>query len=107
MEEEFINNSHEPPVTSGKSKDANKYPLGSNFSKGETKASIFGIKLTRREQEQENSIIKPCGNNSLDEERMTVLRGLLKKANPEELEIMHRILCGESGGPEWRAEPQH
>lgn len=100
MKEEYIHNIHELPATSGNSKDTEKDPFGSNYSGEETKAKNLGIKLTV--QKPDNSIIH-SGNDLLDEESMAVLRGLLKKANPEELKIMRRILCMESNSPELKA----
>lgn len=46
--------------------------------------------------------IEDHNKSSVHSDDQSVFRGLLKKANPEELEIMHRILCSEIGGPEWR-----
>lgn len=37
-----------------------------------------------------------------DDEIRSVFRRLLRKANPEEMEIMHRILCKGSTSPLWR-----
>lgn len=37
-----------------------------------------------------------------DEEIRSVFRRLLRKANPEEMEVMHTILCKGSTSPLWR-----
>lgn len=40
--------------------------------------------------------------SSSNTELQLVLRRLLNKADPEELRIMHKILCSGSTSPEWR-----
>ncbi|KAK9267111.1 hypothetical protein L1049_009530 [Liquidambar formosana] len=67
-------------------------------SLGERKTRIFGFDLTK----QEHDTSTMGGHHSADEEVQGVLRGLLKKANPEELKMMHRIFCSESQSTEWR-----
>jgi histone demethylase JARID1 len=42
------------------------------------------------------------GHHSVDEDVQHVLRGLFKKASPEELKIMHRILCSDTQSAEQR-----
>ncbi|KAJ6887305.1 hypothetical protein NC651_027599 [Populus alba x Populus x berolinensis] len=42
------------------------------------------------------------GHHSVDEDVQHVLRGLFKKASPEELKIMHRILCSDAQSAEQR-----
>lgn len=64
-------------------------------SVGESKAKIFGVDLTKQDHEASNQ-------HSVDEEIQAVLRGLFKKASPEELKIMRRILCSDSQSPERR-----
>ncbi|KAM7524778.1 hypothetical protein LguiA_014680 [Lonicera macranthoides] len=95
LKDEYSNKTPKPPVSSGNSREeADKYPFGSTCSEGEeTKAGIIC-----------NSTLVNCDNgSSLDEEDIqSILRGLLKKANPQELEIMHRILCSESRSSERR-----
>ncbi|KAK6150177.1 hypothetical protein DH2020_017702 [Rehmannia glutinosa] len=53
--------------------------------------------------EAENLLLAGSGNNSLSEDEIrSVLRRLLRKANSEEMEIMHTILCKGSKSPLWR-----
>uniref|UniRef100_A0A5B7AGW7 Putative lysine-specific demethylase JMJ18 isoform X1 n=1 Tax=Davidia involucrata TaxID=16924 RepID=A0A5B7AGW7_DAVIN len=90
-----LNNFLEAPVNST---NAENCPFVSNCSVGETEPMIFGYNLTKQ---QDTSVIG-SGNYSVDEELQSTLQGLLNKANPAELKIMHRILCSESSSPEWR-----
>ncbi|XP_016456757.1 lysine-specific demethylase JMJ18 isoform X1 [Nicotiana tabacum] len=60
-----------------------------------------GVKLAADEQQQANSV-GSSRNHSSDNELQLVLRRLLSKADPEELKIMHKILCSGSTSPEWR-----
>lgn len=65
----------------------------SKFSEGPTTGvSVRG---------QDNSI--PINTHSLNKECMTVLQGLMTKANPEELNIVQRVFCLESHSAEWKA----
>ena len=67
---------------------------------GDTKEKDFGINLTKHDPD--NPFEGP-GNNSIDEDvHLVVHGGLLKKASPEELRIMHRIFCSESQSSKWR-----
>ncbi|KAG4123890.1 hypothetical protein ERO13_D10G005000v2 [Gossypium hirsutum] len=75
--------------------EVKKYALGLSCSVGESKAKIFGVDLTKQDHEDPNQ-------HSVDEEIQVVLRGLFKKASPEELKIMRRILCSDSRSPERR-----
>ncbi|PPS00628.1 hypothetical protein GOBAR_AA20040 [Gossypium barbadense] len=70
-----------------------KYALGLSCSVGESKANILGVDLTKQDHEDPNQ-------HSVDEEIQVVLRGLFKKASPEELKILRRILCSDSRSPE-------
>ncbi|KAA8544808.1 hypothetical protein F0562_019601 [Nyssa sinensis] len=88
----------ETPVTSTNASNVENCPFVSSCSVGKTEPVIFGYNLTK----QEDTSVIGSGNYSVDEELRTTLRGLLKKANPEELKIMQRILCSESSSPEWR-----
>lgn len=74
--------------------------LTSNCSDFNSKTVNFRDKPPIPEQDKSNVHID---DHLLDKEVQTVLEGLLKKANPEELEIIHRILSSEIRGPEWRA----
>ncbi|XP_059667390.1 lysine-specific demethylase JMJ18-like [Cornus florida] len=96
---ENLNEFPEVPMTSANACNEERCPLVTSCSGGETDATIFGYNIMKREED--NSVIGSC-NNSVDKELQSVLQGLLKKANPEELKIMHRILCSESRSPEWR-----
>ncbi|XP_059666927.1 lysine-specific demethylase JMJ18-like isoform X2 [Cornus florida] len=88
--EEYSNNVPEMPATSANDGNAKKCPLASSCSVREVEATSF-----------DNSVLG-TGNHSVDEELQSLLQGFLKKANPEELEIMHSIMCNESRSPEWR-----
>ncbi|KAK0578518.1 hypothetical protein LWI29_011604 [Acer saccharum] len=72
--------------------EINKDSFGLSCFLGETKNKVCGIALTEQDE--------VGGNNSVDEEVDTVLRGLMKKASPEELKIMHRLLCSEAQSAE-------
>ncbi|CAK9167435.1 unnamed protein product [Ilex paraguariensis] len=85
-------------VASGSFRDPDKYHSGSSSSGGEMR-KIFGDNLTMLEQD--NSGVDR-DNHLFAEEIQPVLRGLLKKADPDELEIVHRILCSKSSSPEWK-----
>ncbi|KAK9031492.1 hypothetical protein V6N11_032869 [Hibiscus sabdariffa] len=62
---------------------------------GESKAKIFGVDLRKEDDDDDPS------QHSVEEVEV-VLRGLLKKASPEELKIMHRILCSDAQSAERR-----
>ena len=94
-----MNNIPEVPMSSSDDNDANKNPFASSQSAGETKTKVFGFFLTKQEQD---ALVVGCRNQSVNKELQPVLRRLLRKANQEELEMMHRILCSESRSPEWR-----
>lgn len=93
---EYWNHRHKGPVTLDNISDVNKYSFGLSCSIGDTQEKDFGISLTKKNQDNPS---EGQGNHSIDEE---VLRGLLKKASPEELRIMHRIFCSESQSSQWR-----
>lgn len=65
---------------------------------GDTEDKDFDINLTKQEQDNPS---EGRGDEPMDEE-VKLLRGLLKKASPEELRIMHRVFCSESQNAEWR-----
>ncbi|XP_074348626.1 lysine-specific demethylase JMJ18-like [Apium graveolens] len=90
---------HNQAETSAHPKIAENCPCGSNSSEGETASVIFENKYTTKEQDLS---ILPNKNDSLDEESTNKLRSLLKKADSEELKILHRIMSSEPGGPEWK-----
>ncbi|KAF5944881.1 hypothetical protein HYC85_018958 [Camellia sinensis] len=89
----------EVPKSSSEENYTNKYPSGSSQSAGEMETKLFGFDLTKQEQD---NLAVGNGNHSVHDELQSVLQRLLKKANPEELKMMHRILCSESRSPEWR-----
>lgn len=62
------------------------------------------INLIKQEQPNSPSV---KGHHSIDEEILLVLRRLLKKADPEELRTLQRILCGESQNAKWRVSGIH
>ncbi|KAG5516020.1 hypothetical protein RHGRI_036910 [Rhododendron griersonianum] len=88
----------EVPTSSG---DDN-YPFGSTQSAAaENQTRLFGFLL--KQQEQDLSLVGSSSKLTIHEESQCVIRGLLKKANPEELKTVYRFLCSESRSPEWRA----
>lgn len=88
----------EVPTSSG---DDN-YPFGSTQSAAaENQTRLFGFLLKQREQDL--SLVGSSNKLTIHEESQCVIRGLLKKANPEELKTVYRFLCSESRSPEWRA----
>jgi hypothetical protein len=95
---EYWNHKHITPVTLDNNIDAHKYSLRLSCSIGDTEGKDFDIKLTKQEQYNPS---EGRGHESMDEE-VQKLRGLLEKASPEELRMMHRALCSESQNAEWR-----
>lgn len=73
-------------------------PYASGSSQGDTNPKIFGYNLTM--QEQDNNPINE--DFVINEETQIILRRLLKKANPEELKVMQRILCSDTKSAEHR-----
>ncbi|KAF9673117.1 hypothetical protein SADUNF_Sadunf11G0115300 [Salix dunnii] len=65
-------------------------PFGSSCYLAETKEKVDINLLTR-----DPGSLFEAGHHSVDEDVQHVLRGLFKKASPEELKIMHRILCSD------------
>ncbi|KAJ8549287.1 hypothetical protein K7X08_032994 [Anisodus acutangulus] len=59
-----------------------------------------GTKLPAEEQHAKS--VGSSGNASSDTKLELVLRRLLSKADPEELQTMHKILSSGSASPEWR-----
>lgn len=70
-------------------------PFGSSCCLAETKEKVDINLLTRHP----GSLFEG-GHHSVDEDVQNVLRGLFKKASPEELKIMHRILCSDTQSTE-------
>ena len=96
---EYWNHRHIRPLTTDNISDVNKYSFELSCSIGDTEEKDFGISLTKHDPDNPS---EGPGNNSIDEDVHLVLRGLLKKASPEELRIMHRIFCSESQSSKWR-----
>ncbi|KAM3701025.1 hypothetical protein ACJW31_05G141900 [Castanea mollissima] len=96
---EYWNHRHIRPLTTDNISNANKYSFELSCSIGDTEEKDFGISLTKHDPDNPS---EGPGNNSIDEDVHLVLRGLLKKASPEELRIMHRIFCSESQSSKWR-----
>lgn len=100
MKEKLTDNTYELPVSSGNRNDTKKlkYPSESKFSGGQTTVlTNTGVSIGG----QDNLI--PNNTHSLNKECMTVLQGLMKSANPEELSIVQRVFCQESHSAEWKA----
>ncbi|CAN6913368.1 hypothetical protein HID58_041226 [Brassica napus] len=67
-------------------------------------AKVFGVELTK-EGEKDNDDKERGGASDPSMDRDTrLLRGLLKKATPEELAMMHGLLCGETRNTELQEE---
>ncbi|XVF23073.1 hypothetical protein REPUB_Repub13aG0006500 [Reevesia pubescens] len=81
--------------TTSENNEVKKYAFRLSCSVGETKAKVFGVDLTKHNQDDPSQ-------HSVDEEVQGVVRGLFKKASFEELKIMHRILSGEAQSAEWK-----
>lgn len=78
------------------------YPFGNTQSAAENQTRLFGFLVKQRDQDL--SLVGSSNKLTIDEESQSVIRGLLKKANPEELKTVYRFLCSsESRSPEWRA----
>ncbi|KAF3451197.1 hypothetical protein FNV43_RR07290 [Rhamnella rubrinervis] len=98
---EYWNHRQTSPVTSRNASDVKKHSSESSCSLGETKAEVSGTNL--RKLEEGNPSVSGAGDYSTDKDVPEMLRGLLKKASPEELETLHRIFRSESQAGEWRA----
>uniref|UniRef100_A0A6V7QYG7 Lysine-specific demethylase JMJ18-like n=1 Tax=Ananas comosus var. bracteatus TaxID=296719 RepID=A0A6V7QYG7_ANACO len=79
-------------ITSSAPKSTDRKEL----SPGNTQ-KLFGVHLTKTEQ---NNL--DVNTNSSVEEVQNILGGLFKKANREELKMMHKIFCSGSGSSSWR-----
>ncbi|KAL8113378.1 lysine-specific demethylase JMJ18-like isoform X2 [Apium graveolens] len=100
MKEKLTDNTCELPVSWDNCKDTKKfkYLSESEFSGGQTTVlTNTGVSIGG----QDNLI--PNNTHSLNMECMTVLQGLMNKANPEELNIVQRVFCQESHSAEWEA----
>ncbi|KAL0398187.1 UNVERIFIED_CONTAM: Lysine-specific demethylase [Sesamum radiatum] len=77
---------------------AEKNSSETKYDEGEI-ADSFGTDLAVQEAD---NLLVGRGNSLSDDEIQSVFRRLLSKANSEEMEIMHRILCKGSTSPLWR-----
>ncbi|KAF8408758.1 hypothetical protein HHK36_004826 [Tetracentron sinense] len=94
---ENMNNIPSVPVVLANVNDGEKYHFGLSSSPRESKTRIFGLELKNLDQKGSNILRQ----NSV-EEVQSVLGGLFKKADSDELKMMHRIFCCESWNTEWR-----
>ncbi|KAL0352734.1 UNVERIFIED_CONTAM: Lysine-specific demethylase [Sesamum angustifolium] len=78
---------------------AEKNSSETKYDEGEI-ADSFGTDLAVQETD---NLLVGRGNSLSDDEIQSVFRRLLSKANSEEMEIMHRILCKGPTSPFWRA----
>lgn len=65
-------------------------------------AKLFGVELAK-EEEKNDTEKGGVSDPSMDRDTR-LLRGLLKKATPEELVMMHGLLCGETRNTELKEE---
>ncbi|KAL1205309.1 Lysine-specific demethylase JMJ14 [Cardamine amara subsp. amara] len=65
-------------------------------------AKLFGGEVTK--EEEKNDIEKGGASDPSLDRDTRLLRGLLKKATPEELVMMHGLLCGETRNTELKEE---
>ncbi|KAK4399481.1 Lysine-specific demethylase [Sesamum angolense] len=77
---------------------AEKNSSETKYDEGEI-ADSFGTDLAVQET---GNLLVGSGNSLSDDEIQSVFRRLLSKANSEEMEIMHRILCKGPTSPFWR-----
>lgn len=98
---EYWNHRQTQPSTLKNSCDVKKqHSLETSCSIGDSKPNVSSINLSKLD---ENNPSAGGGNRSTNNEVQEVVWGLLKKASPGELEILHRIFCSESLTVEWRA----
>ncbi|XP_038894155.1 lysine-specific demethylase JMJ18-like isoform X1 [Benincasa hispida] len=90
------------PANSGDNTYCKSSALRLNFSWGETSATTFDI--NREEDETVTPTIGMEGHHQNEEQVRSVLKGLLNKANPEELSVLQSIFCTELQTTELRAE---
>ncbi|OVA06404.1 JmjC domain [Macleaya cordata] len=77
--------------------DTERQNAGSSSSLGQTGIKIFSEDLTNPAHEKSNIKVDPSV-----EEVQYVLRGLLQKADADELKMMCRIFCSDSSSTDWR-----
>ncbi|CAH8355227.1 unnamed protein product [Eruca vesicaria subsp. sativa] len=67
------------------------------------RAKVFGGELTKEGEKDDDTEKVGASDPSMDRDTR-LLRGLLKKATPEELAMMHGLLCGETRNTELQEE---
>ncbi|XP_011659340.1 lysine-specific demethylase JMJ18 isoform X2 [Cucumis sativus] len=90
------------PANSGDNTFCESSALGLNFCWGETSATTFDI--NREEDETVTPTIGMERHHQNEVQVRSVLKGLLNKANPEELSVLQTIFCTDSQTTELRAE---
>ncbi|XP_008459113.1 lysine-specific demethylase JMJ18-like isoform X2 [Cucumis melo] len=90
------------PANSGDNTFRESSALGLNFCWGETSATTFDI--NREEDETVTPTIGMERHHQNEVQVRSVLKGLLNKANPEELSVLQTIFCTDSQTTELRAE---
>lgn len=98
---EYWNNRQTLPATveNADATKARKRSDESSCSSGDQKSTkLFGIDLIKQEQDSPSV----GGDSLIDKEAKIAVRGLLKKASPEELMTLQRLFCSESQTAELR-----
>lgn len=90
------------PANSGDNTFRESSALGLNFCWGETSATTFDI--NREEDETVTPTIGMERHHQNEVQVRSALKGLLNKANPEELSVLQTIFCTDSQTTELRAE---
>ncbi|XP_018447137.1 lysine-specific demethylase JMJ14 isoform X2 [Raphanus sativus] len=67
------------------------------------RAEVFGVEQTKEGEKEDDTEKVGASDPSMDRDTR-LLRGLLKKATPEELAMMHGLLCGETRNTELQEE---
>ncbi|KAF5742405.1 hypothetical protein HS088_TW09G00453 [Tripterygium wilfordii] len=86
-------------ATSSGSSAVNHHLSDRLFSAVQKDAKLFGFHLTKAGPN--NPALKD--EHLVGENKRLALQQLFRKANPEELKIMHKIFCSEARSAEWRA----
>ena len=94
---EYWNRKEVLPVSLGSADGVCKFAKGSSNSLGDVNAKVFGNNLFK--QNLENPMGGSCHSF---EEMKSILRGLLRKANPEELSTLHKLFSSDTPSAEWR-----
>lgn len=97
---EYWNDRRTPPETLGNPTNVlRKHSAESSCSIGERNTKLFGINLVKQEQDSPSI---GGGDSLIDKEAKIAVRGLLKKASPEELKTLRRLFSSESQTAELR-----